>query len=257
MSMSLRNELRQPFTNLTLFNQSYNWQDWYKYSKEGAEAIHNANPNVLVFLGGMESSTTLTPVVQGTALTPGSGTFSRGDFAGYDSKLVLELHNYANILGDPAQNNCTRLQNDLFEDGFQAMTDSAKNKFPVVMSEFGFPQDATTWQSTFAKCLETYIPAQGAGWMIWVIAGSYYIREGRQDSDESWGLLNHDWSDWRSPEHINGGLIPMVKASLGGQSTGGNSSGTNGNDAVSIYTRGVVLTVALTGFVLCLPLVML
>lgn len=28
------------------------------------------------------------------------------------------------------------------------------------------------------------------------------------------GLLNHDWSDWRSAAAINNQMIPMVKATL-------------------------------------------
>lgn len=211
--MSLRNELRQPLTNLTLFNDSYNWRDWYLYSKQGAQAVHAANPALLVFLSGLDSDTIFTPVVRGTELLPGTGKFSFDDFGGYADKLVLELHNYANILGTVPKN-CSALMTTLSENGFEALSNTATNRFPVVMSEFGFPQDATTWKELFASCLEGYLPAQNAGWMIWAIAGSYYIREGAQDSDETWGLLTHDWSAWRSPEHINGGLVPMVKASL-------------------------------------------
>ncbi|ORY54952.1 glycoside hydrolase superfamily [Pseudomassariella vexata] len=252
MSMSLRNELRQPFLDENLFAQSYNWQDWYKYTKQGADAIHKANPDVLIFLSGLDSDTSLNPVVQGTDLTPGTAKFNRDEFQAYSNKLVLELHNYANILGGSGVNNCTALQDDLFNDGFQSLSDDAPNQFPLVMTEFGFVQDATTWNETFARCLESYIPAQGAGWTIWVIAGSYYVREGKQDYDESWGLLTHDWSDWRSPEHINGGLIPMIKASLHGKgfgnSSGNNSSGTGNEESEALlrYEGGMRLTVLVT-----------
>ncbi len=213
--MSLRNELRQPLTNFTLYEQSYNWQDWYKYMKQGAAAINSKNPNLLIFLSGIDSDATLQPVVEGTALTPGTGTFSLDDFQGYSNKLVLEIHAYE-ILSPVT--NCTLFQSQLATDGFEALnastTSKAKNAFPVIMTEFGFTEDATTWQDVYASCLEAYLPAQKAGWMIWALGGSYYIREGTQDSDETWGLLTHDWSDWRSPEHINGGLTPMIKASL-------------------------------------------
>ncbi|KAH6649182.1 glycoside hydrolase superfamily [Truncatella angustata] len=196
MSMSLRNELRQPILDSQLFSESYNWQDWYKYVKEG----------VLIFLSGLDSDTTLQPVVQRTALTPGSSSFNREDFPA--DKLVLELHNYANILGSEV-NNCAVLQQKRFQGGFQALQDGSPNIFPVVMTEYGFQQDATTWQGTFAACLQTFLADLQAGWTIWALPGSYYIRRDAQDANEPWGLLTHDWSGWRSPEHINGSLAEL------------------------------------------------
>jgi Cellulase (glycosyl hydrolase family 5) len=209
MSMSLRNEPRSPSSNAALASQTYNWQSWYTYVKQGSAAIHAANPDVLVFLSGLSYDTYLTPVTQGTALTPGTQTFSRNDFPGLGNKLVLELHNYAN-----SATSCSSLQNDLIKDGFQALEPSSKIQFPVMMTEFGFQQDASTWKGVYASCLQNFLPAQKAGWTIWVLSGSYYIRSGKQDYDEAWGLLNHDWSAWRSTAYVNGGLIPMIKATL-------------------------------------------
>ncbi|KAI4595556.1 hypothetical protein KJ359_006902 [Pestalotiopsis sp. 9143b] len=119
MSMSLRNELRQPFLNATLYEQSYNWQDWYKYVKQGVEAISSVNADVLIFLSGLESDTTLEPVTNGTALAPGSEAFNIDDFP--VNKIVLELHNYANILGGSSSKNCTALEQDLLQAGFNAL----------------------------------------------------------------------------------------------------------------------------------------
>lgn len=231
--MSLRNELRQPLLNQQLFTESYNWQDWYKYVKQGVEAINSVNTNVLVFLSGLDSDTTLQPIVQDTALTPGSSKFNLDDFPA--NKVVLELHNYDNILGGSVDTNCTALQDELLKDGFEALEDGAPNTFPVVMTEYGFPQDATTWQGAFVSCLEDFIANRQAGWMIWALGGSYYIREGTQDGDEPWGLLTHDWSDWRSPGYVNGSLAELVKATLAAngiqESSGGSQNGSSsGND---------------------------
>ena len=209
MSMALRNELREPTNNPTLSSQTYNWQYWYTYIKQGAKAIHDTNPDVLIFLSGLNFDTYLTPVVRGTALTPGTGTFSFGDFPGYANKLVLEIHNYEN-----SATSCSSLQSNLYNNGFQALSSSAVNKFPVLLTEFGFAMDASTWKGVYASCIAAYMPAQKAGWFIWVLAGSYYIRSGTQDYDETWGLLNHDWSAWRSPSYVNGALIQMVNGSL-------------------------------------------
>lgn len=37
-----------------------------------------------------------------------------------------------------------------------------------------------------------------ADWAIWGLQGSYYIRSGVVNSDESYGLLTTDWSGWRN-----------------------------------------------------------
>ncbi|KUI66141.1 Endoglucanase [Cytospora mali] len=207
-SMSLRNEPRTPDDNATLADETYNWQHWYEYVKEGTAAINNANPDPLIFLSGLDFDTWLTPVVEKTALTPGNGTFSFSDFPA--DKMVLEIHNYENSVAD-----CSSLESSLYSDGFEALNTTANvNHFPVVMTEWGFSMDNSTWLEPYTQCLEEYLPAQKAGWMIWVLAGSYYIRSGSQDVDESWGLLNHDWSSWRNPTFVQDGLVPMVNATI-------------------------------------------
>ncbi|KAK4187658.1 endoglucanase E1 [Podospora australis] len=209
VSISLRNEPREATNNARLVSTSYNWQSWYEFMKQGASAVNKANPGLLIFLSGLSYDTYVTPVFEGTNLTPGSAKFSFGDFPGYANKLVLEIHNYETSI-----NSCSSLQNNLFSKGFKAMTSAAKNVFPVMLTEFGFQMDATTWKNTYSTCLSTYLPAQKAGWTIWVLAGSYYIRSGTQDYDENWGLLNHDWSNWRSPSYIQGQFTGMVKNTL-------------------------------------------
>ncbi|RYP50172.1 hypothetical protein DL768_004289 [Monosporascus sp. mg162] len=208
-SMSLRNELRRPDNNPQLEEESYHWQDWYKYMRQGADAVNGANPDVLVVLSGLDFDTWLNPVVEGTALVPGSGLFDRADFAGYGAdKLVLELHNYANNAAD-----CGGLKRDLYAKGYRALhpeDPKTADVFPVLLTEFGFAQ-ATAWESVYATCLAEMLAEERAGWFIWVMAGSYYIRSGIQDYEETWGLLNHDWSDWRSPDYIEQGFMPLVR----------------------------------------------
>ncbi|KAI1333734.1 glycoside hydrolase superfamily [Xylariaceae sp. FL0016] len=245
MSMSLRNELRIPLTDTQLASSSYNWEDWYKYVQQGADAIHSANSDVLIFLSGLDSDKNLAPVVDGTALTPGSGTFNRDDFDGYGDKLVLELHSYDNILGTPSSN-CSETEEGLFDDGFLALNDSATNQFPVVMTEFGFAQNESLSEDPYATCLLSFLPEEKAGWMIWTLSGSYYIREGTKDYDDQWGLLTHDWSGWKAPGFVNGTLAPAAKATLSddgttpeasdddaasGGSSGNGSSGEEGSAA--------------------------
>ncbi|KAK4141029.1 glycoside hydrolase superfamily [Dichotomopilus funicola] len=211
VSMGLRNEPREPPSNPS--KSTYNWASWHDFMQQGANAVNSANPDVLIFLSGLNFDTFLTPVVQGTALTPGSNTFKPDEFApGFANKLVLELHNYEN-----SATSCDTLSGNLDRNGFEALDEGKQgvaNVMPVMMTEFGFEMDESTWQGVYASCLTEYLPARKAGWTIWVLAGSYYIRSGTWDYEESWGLLSHDWSGWRSEAYVEGALKEMVRRTL-------------------------------------------
>lgn len=207
MSSALRNEPREPTSGPA--KSTYNWETLYKYVKQGAAAINKANPDLLIFISGLNYDTFVTPIVRGQALSPGQTRFAWSDFAGFEDKLVLEIHNY-----DNNQGSCSALRNNLYNNGFEAHSDSAVNKFPVLLTEYGFPMDATTWQRVYASCIAQFTADNKAGFFIWVIVGSYYTREGIQDYDEGWGVLNHDWSDWRSPSYVQNQLIPQIRGTL-------------------------------------------
>ncbi|KAF4984324.1 hypothetical protein FZEAL_475 [Fusarium zealandicum] len=212
VAMSLRNELREATDNPELVKSSYNWQTWYKYIQQGADAVNEANPDTLIYLSGLGYDTWITPVFEQTALEPGKEIFNKDDFSGYSDKLVLEIHNYERNIGS-----CASLKNNLYTKGFQGMNASdpdTKEIFPVQLTEFGHPMNDKSWQDPYSTCLSTYLPEIKAGWFIWVIVGSYYARQGVQDSDEVWGLLSHDWSQWRNPEYIEKQLKPMVQRTL-------------------------------------------
>lgn len=217
--MSLYNELRPSISldNPDLMN-SYNWDVWYGQIQSGSKAIHAANPDVLIFLSGLNSDTDLSPVVNGTPLTPGTATFSRDDFPGYQDKLVLELHSYDIVV---PVTDCTSYKEGLMQAGYSAAAPSdtphgqVANRFPVVMTEWGFKQDYLTWADTYAMCVTQFLGSGiGSGFMIWVLGGSYYIRNEKLNADESWGLLNHKWSEWRMEYFIETGLKPLVNQTL-------------------------------------------
>lgn len=220
MSMSLYNELRPPLSSdekVGCVIKSYNWGFWYDRMRYGAKIIHENNPDVLVFLSGLDGDVDLGPVVDGTPLEPSAVIFNKSDFSpGFEDKLVLELHSYDIVR--PVRD-CGSYSEQLFEAGFTAMapdqhpglsnlenttstttqpTTKPENRFPVMMTEWGFVQDNTTWRyGTYAQCVQKFLrnKVPGAGWFIWSLGGSHYVREGTQDYDEMWGLLNHDWSD--------------------------------------------------------------
>jgi hypothetical protein len=56
----------------------------------------------------------------------------------------------------------------------------------MLVTEYGYDQVAD-YKGVYAMCLQSYLPAQHVGWTLWVLAGSYYIRDGTQDYEETWG----------------------------------------------------------------------
>ncbi|KAL2865318.1 cellulase family protein [Aspergillus lucknowensis] len=206
--IGLRNELREPAAENPEY--PYTWETWYTEMTSAAETVHAANPDALIFLSGLNYDTTLSPIP--TAEDLGAGTkFYLSDFE-FANKLVLEIHNY-----DTGATSCDDLSGGLWNNGIRAQDTSdpdVVNVMPVVLTEFGFAQDDSTWQSVYATCLREWIPEQQTGWMVWTISGSYYIREGSQDLDDDWGILDHTWSEWRNSEAIEQGLQKMVDASL-------------------------------------------
>lgn len=152
--------------------------------------MNAANPNILIFMGGINSDTTLYPIPTGSSIASGIN-FNLDDFS-YKDKLVLELHNYDTAATPTIA--CFMLEAELYVDGFNALdtsSPSVKNVMPVVMTEFGYAQDESDVNGVYASCLRGYLPRQKAGWMVWNIGGSYYIRSGVQDSDETYGEPFH------------------------------------------------------------------
>jgi hypothetical protein len=190
-SMSLRNELRT-----TSQNVGNNWVSWYENMVPAATGINKANPSPLIFYSGINYDTQLNTIIFGNDI--GNGTkFCLNNYS-YKNKIVWELHNYAN-----SATNCADITGSLDNAGYKAMDAAATvaNRAPVVLTEFGFPQTSAGASSVYAQCIVkflTTLPGGPGGWMQWVVSGSYYIRSGGQDLDESWGLLNHNWSGWRS-----------------------------------------------------------
>ena len=164
------------------------------------------NPDVLIFFSGLDFDTKLTPI-PGAEDLGGGKKFDLKNFK-YANKMALELHNYQNSAGK-----CGDIEGGLWNNGFKAHGDKPVNKMPVVLTEFGFSQADNSYNGVYASCLRTLMPKWQAGWTVWVLSGSYYIRSGTQDFEEVWGLLNHDWSNWRSSNAINA-LKTLIDASL-------------------------------------------
>ncbi|KAJ7261703.1 glycoside hydrolase family 5 protein [Mycena haematopus] len=189
VAMSLRNEMRQlPVIN---FNS-----DWYKYVEEAGGIIHANNEDLLIVVGGTLGAMDLSMMKTETL-----------DTSAWAGKNVWEFHAYSfsalyGILGS----DCTVVQNEYgFYAGFVLVQGEAYTG-PLWLSEFGVGMTGgtesglTTGDFAYLQCLVQYMTNNDAEWSVWGLQGSYYVREGQINSDESYGLLTGDWSTWRNPQ---------------------------------------------------------
>jgi hypothetical protein len=184
-SVGLRNELRPSLTMAPTL-QPYTWSTWKKYMTAAASAVHAVNPDVLIFFSGLLSDSIIEPAVAGsTVLEPGF-SFSVAEYE-WAGKFVFEMHEYDVGMSS----SCTVYQSLLLSFGADATTKTGDgtNRAPLVISEWGHDEsDATgAYNSAYSTCLSQFMADRQLGWMLWVLAGSYYIRSGVQDSDETWG----------------------------------------------------------------------
>jgi len=210
VSFDLYNELRNT-TNPVSYD--YGWETWYENIIPAAQVVYNANPNVLIFFLGLNYDLDIVPLVTGQNL--GGGYHFDTDTYDFKDRMVYELHNYEQ---DQAVPSCPVYNTELFGDGWYDMNPNndtnVKNRLPVVMTEWGFAPD--TYTSLYAQCLKGFLEEYGVGWTMWDVCGSYYIRDGVLNFDETWGLLNANWTGWRNESAIQNYYIPLVQATLAG-----------------------------------------
>jgi hypothetical protein len=188
--MSLRNELHGPRQNL---------KDWYKYMSQGALAIHEANPKVLVVISGLNYDTEL----QFLRHKPMDIDLGR--------KMVFESHLYSwsgigtlklkeiwskQPLNRICANNIKALDQRV---GFLTIGEN-ESAFPLIFTEFGFDQTGSTVEDNrFLTCLQTYLVGRDLDWGLWAFHGSYYFREDKVQLDETFGVLDATWHKLRYP----------------------------------------------------------
>ncbi|KXS99215.1 hypothetical protein AC578_6898 [Pseudocercospora eumusae] len=213
VSTALRNEFRLPASPSPV-RENYGWKDWYPNVIAAATSIYETNADPLIFFSGLGYDTDLANVTAGLDLG-NDQIFQISNFE-FSDKIVFELHNYN---GD-FSGSCESFS--LYKQGYNAMdvseTSTAKNFAPVVLTEFGYEQNSTNFKKPYPDCIKEYLtslPGGPGGWMQWVLAGSYYIREGIQDYDETWGLLNHNWTGWRSEEAVEQFTKAFAEETLG------------------------------------------
>uniref|UniRef100_A0A1J3FX97 Glycoside hydrolase family 5 domain-containing protein n=1 Tax=Noccaea caerulescens TaxID=107243 RepID=A0A1J3FX97_NOCCA len=186
VAVSLRNELRGPKQNI---------KDWYKYMQEGAEAVHSVNQNILVIVSGLNYATDLSFLKD----RPFEVSFRR--------KLVFEIHWYgfwSSWKGENLNKICRReTENIMRMSGFLL-----EKGFPLFVSEFGIDQRGSNVNDNrFLSCFLALAADLDIDWAIWTVAGSYYLRGKTIGSDESYGVLDWNWSSIR-----NSTILQMISA---------------------------------------------
>ncbi|KAK8928572.1 hypothetical protein KSP39_PZI017948 [Platanthera zijinensis] len=181
VGISLRNELRGPRQNLI---------DWYRYMQRGAEAVHAANPAVLVILSGLDYDKTLA-FLHDKPLEDLS----------FKGKLVFELHWYGFSDGGDWENGNTNAVCGDISQGIMAKGGFLLEQgWPLFLSEFGVDiKGDNPGDNHFLSCFLSVAAELDLDWAIWALQGSYYIREGRPNYDETYGVLSWDWSEPRNP----------------------------------------------------------
>ncbi|KAK9751129.1 hypothetical protein RND81_02G244300 [Saponaria officinalis] len=195
VGMSLRNELRGPKENAN---------DWYRYMQKGAEAVHRANPNVLVILSGLNFDKDLS-FLQTKPVT-----------LSFQSKIVFEVHWYAFSDGSAWKDGnpdqvCSRVvANYMRMSGF--LLDQG---YPLFVSEWGVNLRGTNINDNrYLNCFLTWVAEHDLDWALWTLVGSYYLREGVVGMVEYYGVLDSDWRSVRNSSFLD--RISAIQSPLQG-----------------------------------------
>ncbi|KAF6162132.1 hypothetical protein GIB67_008261 [Kingdonia uniflora] len=196
VGMSMRNELRGP-------NQ--NELRWYHYVRRGGRRIHEANPDVLVIVSGLNYDSDLSFL----------GKNPLG--LNLNNKIVYEVHWYSFSEGkrrdwedQPQTKYCAdatkRFNNRA---GFVL---KGENPVPLFVSEFGVDQRGVNkGDNRFLSCFLAFATENDLDWAMWALQGSYYLRNDQAGFEETYGVLDTDWDLPRNPNfHERFGLIREI-----------------------------------------------
>ncbi|KAF5320056.1 hypothetical protein D9611_010308 [Ephemerocybe angulata] len=180
IGISLRNELRA-----VSGQDGNNHADWYNFVTQGAKAVREGNSNLLVVVGGPSYALDLSFIYNKML-----------DKSVFGDKLVWEFHNYSwSGIGDSCTSH-TKLMSD--KAGYLLVANKTYTA-PLFLSEYGWAQsNPSAAENAYISCLVKYLESNDAEWAYWALQGSYYVREGKINFDEGFGLLNANWSGWRN-----------------------------------------------------------
>lgn len=186
---AIRNELRAV--------EGQNNADWYDFVEKAAASVHNADPNGLVVLGGIDYALDLSFLRE--------RNFDRKKL-GIEKKTVWEFHTYSWSNGETA--NCSAYKPILDNNAGFLLESRKPYTGPLFLSEFGWAQNGpTAGEVAYYNCVAEWMTERDSSWAYWALQGTYYVREGIANYDEGFGLIDKDWKDWRNasfPQTLGG-----------------------------------------------------
>lgn len=181
--MDLRNELR---------GSRQNHHDWYKYMTQGANTIHDINPDFIVIISGLAFDNDL------------SFLKKKPLDLNFPHKIVYESHIYS-VSGDthrwrvqPVNWICNATIQLLHQQSSFLL--SGKNPAPLLVSEFGYDMTGGSFaDNMYLPCIVSYFASVDLDWSLWAFQGSYYYRQGKVGLGESYAVMDDDWKSYRDP----------------------------------------------------------
>lgn len=187
----LRNEPRGP-----AWGGSDASSDWHAAAQRGGNAVLNANPNLLIFVEGINYAADLT------------GVKSLPVQLNVDQRLVYSAHDYSWFHNGVASYSTLKSQLDS-QWGF--LLDAPTN-VPVWVGEFGTchtsaacisstaPADSGFWFANFRR----YLQERDIDWSYWALNGTEATGTTRTlGAEETFGVLNKSWTGVASPALLN------------------------------------------------------
>jgi hypothetical protein len=172
--------------------------------QKGAEAVHSANPDVIVILSGLNYDKDLSFLRN----RPMNLTFS--------GKIVFEVHWYSFTDGEAWKNGnsnqvCGRVVDNMMRvSGF--LLDQG---WPLFVSEFGVDQRGTNVNDNrYLGCFLSVAAELDLDWALWTLVGSYYLRQGVIGMNEYYGVLNWNWREVRNSTFLQ--LISALQSPFRG-----------------------------------------
>jgi endoglucanase len=187
----LRNEPRGP-----LWGGSDARYDWHGAAERGGNSVLGANPNLLIFVEGVNYAADLT------------GVRNLPVRLNLDQRLVYSSHDYSWFHNGVATYNSLKTSLD---SNWGVLTDSPIG-VPVWVGEFGTchtstscvastaPADSGFWFAAFRR----YLQERDLDWSYWALNGTQATGTGRTfGAEETFGILNRSWTGAASATLLN------------------------------------------------------
>ena len=204
IGISLRNELRAHVTQIP-----WGGDQWFKKMPQAARIVHEANPDVLISIGGLDGGNNLAALRD-----------NRMPIEDWEGKHVWDAHAYEFTVNTPNFGNCDIEKAEYgFLFGF-VLAEDTEQRGPLWLSEFGVDMEGgdndglSDEHHAYLTCLVGYLENNDADWALWSIAGSFYIREGQVDREDTYAALDKDWKGWRN-DKFKGMLGKMWETTQG------------------------------------------